>query len=76
GFAPPSSIWLRGIFSQTFESIFTREKVESLGIFHYPEIQRMFQMHLARKADYGRHLWALLSFQLWYDRYIDGNPNH
>ena len=76
GFAPPSSIWLRGIFSQTFESIFTREKVESLGIFHYPEIQRMLQAHLARKADYGRHLWALLSFQLWYDKFIGESSNH
>ena len=76
GFAPPSSIWLRGIFSQKFESIFSREKVESLGIFHYPEIQRMFQKHLARKADYGRHLWALLSFQLWYDKFINGSHKY
>jgi asparagine synthase (glutamine-hydrolysing) len=73
GFAPPSSIWLRGIFLDKFENTFSREKVEGLGIFHYPQIQRMFQQHLARKADYGRHLWAMLSFQLWYDKFIEGH---
>jgi asparagine synthase (glutamine-hydrolysing) len=76
GFAPPSSIWLRGIFSQKFESLFSREKVESLGIFHYSEIQKMFQMHQTRKADYGRQLWALLSFQLWYDKFISGSHHN
>tara|TARA_Y100001960_G_C14776143_1_gene883250 strand:- start:1643 stop:3538 length:1896 start_codon:yes stop_codon:yes gene_type:complete len=75
GFAPPSSIWLRGIFAKNFEKIFDQEKVESLGIFEYSEIQRMFQMHRARKADYGRQLWALLSFQLWYDKFFNERQN-
>ena len=39
GFAPPSSIWLRGILSEKFDSVLSREKVESLGIFNYSEIK-------------------------------------
>ena len=75
GFAPPSSIWLRGILSEKFDSVLSREKVESLGIFNYSEIKDMLQKHRDHKADFGRPLWALLSFQLWYDKFINTRAN-
>ena len=75
GFAPPSSIWLRGILSKKFDSVLSREKVESLGIFNYSEIKDMLQKHRDHKADFGRPLWALLSFQLWYDKFINTRAN-
>lgn len=70
GFAPPSSNWLRTVFRDIFESAFSPEKVRSRGIFNSSEIQRLWKEHQEYKADHGRSLWALLSFQLWYDKFI------
>jgi asparagine synthase (glutamine-hydrolysing) len=70
GFGPPSSTWTRGILSATIDDLFSRESVEERGIFNFNEIRRLITEHQSRKADHGRELWALLSFQLWYDKWI------
>jgi asparagine synthase (glutamine-hydrolysing) len=70
GFGPPSAAWVRGVFSDVFDDLFSRERVESQGIFNHAEIVRLLTEHRKRRADHGRNLWALLSFQLWYDNFI------
>ena len=70
GFGPPSAVWVRGVFSDVFDDLFSRAKVESQGIFNHTEIVRLLTEHRERRADHGRNLWALLSFQLWYDNFI------
>lgn len=70
GFGPPSAAWIKNVFSDVFDGLFTREKVEAQGIFNHSETSRLIAEHRARRADHGRSLWALLSFQLWYDMYI------
>jgi len=74
GFGPPSSVWTREVFADLLRSIFSRERVRDQGIFNYPEIKVVIDEHLTRKCDHGRNLWALLSFQLWYDKFILGEP--
>jgi len=73
GFGPPSAVWMRGVFSDVFDDLFSREKVESQGIFNHAEIVRLQTEHQERRTDNGRNLWALLSFQLWYDNFIVAN---
>ncbi len=73
GFGPPTSSWMRGESLAVLQRLFTKKKVEQQGIFSFPVVQQLIVEHLSRKADNGRNLWALLSFQLWYERYILGN---
>lgn len=70
GFGPPAAAWTRGPFLNILKSVFDREKVEEAGIFSWEEISRLTSEHESRGADHGRNLWALLSFQMWYDRFI------
>jgi asparagine synthase (glutamine-hydrolysing) len=70
GFGPPTSIWLRTVFKEVLESVFIEEKIRQQAVFHYPTIRTMIDEHHARQADHGRKLWALLSFQKWYDRFF------
>jgi asparagine synthase (glutamine-hydrolysing) len=72
GFGPPSSAWTRGIFADTIQNLFTHERVVEQGVLVFSEIQRLLAEHRARHADHGRQLWALLSFQLWYERFVLG----
>lgn len=70
GFGPASAAWIRGPLSDTFDRLFARNAVQDCGIFVPDEIERLLQEHRHRKADHGRSLWALLSFQLWYNTFI------
>ncbi|MDQ1335180.1 MAG: hypothetical protein QG552_2130 [Thermodesulfobacteriota bacterium] len=70
GFGPPSAAWVRGVFSDVFDELFKRERVEAQGIFNHAEIERLLAEHRGRRADHGRNLWALLTFQLWYNTFI------
>jgi asparagine synthase (glutamine-hydrolysing) len=71
GFGPPSSAWTRGPLAATLERTFHRDKVEGQGILRHEEVHRLLGEHRERRADHGRSLWALLSFQLWYDTWIE-----
>ncbi len=70
GFGPPSSAWTKGLFFEILTKQFCRDRVENIGVFNFDTIDRMLVEHKTNIADHGRNLWALLSFQLWYDRYI------
>ncbi|NQU61791.1 MAG: asparagine synthase (glutamine-hydrolyzing) [Rhodospirillales bacterium] len=72
GFGPPSSTWVRGLFADLFDDVFSETRVQEAGIFNHGEIHRLIGEHRTRRADHGRNLWALLSFQLWHDRHIHG----
>jgi asparagine synthase (glutamine-hydrolysing) len=74
GFGPPSSAWTRGVFLGTMEQLFSREKIYDEKIFNFEQIQTLICQHKSRKRDHGRILWALLSFQLWYDNFISNSP--
>lgn len=72
GFGPPSSSWIRNVFSDVYKELFSESRVTSQGIFQYKEIERLLNEHNNMSHDHGRKLWALLSFQLWYDHFICG----
>ena len=73
GFGPPSANWLRTLFADLVERSFAKRRVDQLGIFRHAEVRRLIDAHNSRHADHGRVLWLLLSFQLWYDRFIEGH---
>jgi len=73
GFGPPISAWIRGGLSDIITRLLSEERVRSQGIFRFKEIQRLLKEHRDRKADHGRDIWALVSFQLWYEKFILGN---
>jgi asparagine synthase (glutamine-hydrolysing) len=63
---------VKGVFSDVYDDLFTRERVDAQGIFDHGEIMRLLSEHRERRADHGRNLWALLSFQMWFNRFIEG----
>lgn len=73
GFGPPTAAWMRGMFADVFERAFEESRIRDQGVLQYDTLRQMFHEHRARKADHGRCLWSLLSFQLWYERFILGN---
>jgi asparagine synthase (glutamine-hydrolysing) len=70
GFGPPSAIWVREVFGDLLEELCAPRRLEAQGVFNPAEVGRLLREHRRRRADHGRKLWALLSFQLWYSRFI------
>jgi len=70
GFGPPASAWIRGPLAGPVRRILDREKLEADGVFNHPQVARLLDQHQNRRADHGRAIWALVGFQMWYDRYI------
>ena len=70
GFGPPSSAWLKGTALELFSRVFEEKKIREMNIFRMENIKKLLDEHLNSKADHGRCLWNLLSFQLWYERFI------
>jgi asparagine synthase (glutamine-hydrolysing) len=72
GFGPPSSIWVRDVVDDLLDCVLDSKRLRDDGVLNPLEIRRLLDEHRSRRADHGRSLWALFSFQLWYDRFIVG----
>ncbi|MCO6436689.1 MAG: asparagine synthase (glutamine-hydrolyzing) [Phycisphaerae bacterium] len=68
GFEVPVGEYLRGPLREMFESVVTRETVESLGVVDHAGVQRVYGDHLGRRGDHAELLWALLSLCWWRSR--------
>lgn len=72
GFGPPSSIWIRDVVGDLINHVLDPKRLMEDGVLNPDAVLRLLDEHRARKVDHGRSLWALFSFQLWYDRFIVG----
>ncbi|HYP04649.1 MAG TPA: asparagine synthase (glutamine-hydrolyzing) [Bryobacteraceae bacterium] len=72
GFDIPTHHWFRTILKPLLMETVTREAVEETGIFHWPAVHRAIADHLDRRANYGYHLWGLLTWFLWRKRWKVG----
>ena len=70
GFNVPLAAWFRGELRDTLQDVLSPSRVKAQGVFQPEEVRRLIEDHERRRADYSRHLWSLLMFSLWYDRYF------
>ena len=74
GFFCPASSWLRDHVRDLTLQLLSRASIESGGLFNYDYVDSLVQRHLNREEYNLNKVWALLTFQLWYEIYI--NQNH
>jgi asparagine synthase (glutamine-hydrolysing) len=65
GFGMPVAAWLNGALRPLVDDVLGTDALAAAGIFRPAEIQRMLQLHRARKRDLRKPLWTLLVFELW-----------
>lgn len=65
GFDIPAHQWLRTCLKPLLLDTVNRETVESTGLFNWPVLHRYMGDHLDRRANYGYHIWGLLTLFLW-----------
>ncbi len=71
GFMTPMDEWLQNDMALTVKKIVNDKASASRKFFDVGYIDRMIDLHRARKENYQRHIFALLSFELWYKTFFE-----
>jgi len=71
GFANPIDQWLRGSMSSFVNECLFSETAAVRKYFDISYIKRMVALHESNREDYLFHIYLLISFELWHQRFID-----
>jgi asparagine synthase (glutamine-hydrolysing) len=69
GFDIPIHQWFRGVLRGLLLETLNERTVTESGLFSWPEVRRFIDEHLNRKANWGYHLWGLVTLMLWMKRW-------
>jgi asparagine synthase (glutamine-hydrolysing) len=69
GFDIPIHEWFRGVLRPLLMSTLNEYSIEQSGLFHWAAVRRLIDEHLDRKANWGYHLWGLVTLILWMRRW-------
>jgi asparagine synthase (glutamine-hydrolysing) len=69
GFDIPIHEWFRGVLRPLLEDTLSEESLAQAGLFEYSEVRRLMDAHFAREANWGYHLWGLVTLVLWMRRW-------
>ncbi len=75
GFNMPVAYWLTGDLRDLTLDMLSETRLKRQGLFEYSYVKQLLDQHFAQQKDNRKGLWTLLIFQLWYDKYIEGNQS-
>lgn len=72
GFGMPVAGWLAGPLRPLVEEVLGPARLARQGLFDVRTVRRRVEDHMARRRNERKLLWALLVFQLWHARHLEG----
>jgi len=69
GFSIPLDSWLRGPLREWAEDLLTEDCLRREGVFNPKPIRQKWDEHLSGKRNWQYHLWDVLMFQAWLERW-------
>jgi asparagine synthase (glutamine-hydrolysing) len=70
GFGVPVGQWFRGPLRDLLRDALLSPRSLGRGYFLEPEVRRLVEEHLERRADHSFQLWNLLMLELWHREFI------
>jgi len=70
GFGVPVGQWFRGPLRDLLRDTLLSPRALDRGYFRDPEVRRLVDEHLERRADHSFQLWNLLMLELWHREFI------
>jgi len=68
GFTVPISKWVATDLRDLAREQLSESRLRSQGFFEPKQVKRLLDLHGSGRRDFGRSIWTLLVFGLWYDR--------
>jgi asparagine synthase (glutamine-hydrolysing) len=77
GIEMPHAFWFLGELGIFARKYINKDFVEKTEILNWDFIENIWNKHLSGKQDFGRPIWAILNFLIWYDLYfLSKNHRH
>ncbi len=73
GFPVPVGSWFRGQWRGMVTDLVLGERARARGVFNPGMVRRLVDEHIAGRAEHTERLWALVNFELWLRRFVDGD---
>ncbi len=70
GFGIPLARWLAGPLRELVEDLLSPESLRAHGLFDEAAVGRLIDEHMSGRRDNRKELWNLMTFQLWYRRWM------
>jgi len=70
GFSVPLASWFRNEIANIAEAKLLAPDNGLSQFFKPAEIARMWQQHQSDERDFSSELWSMLTFELWWERYV------
>lgn len=71
GFDMPMKNWLRDDLKFLMLDVLSKERIQKNKYFNYDYVNKIIQLHLKGKRNYAHQIWALITFELWREKYIN-----
>lgn len=71
GFETPMDKWLQSDLAYMAKDIFNAKDSACSKYFDYKYINKMIDQHQTRKENFRRHIFTLLSFELWHKTFFE-----
>jgi len=72
GFSIPLGAWLKGPLREYMHGCLSSSRLKHSGMFNLRSIERIIDEHERGVKNRETHIWSLLTFVLWEDRYMRG----
>ncbi len=69
GFGVPYQNWLRGPLKEFMKDMIYSQSIKDKNLFDYKVLTQRIEEHCTNKANWGFHLWKILNFCIWIDKY-------
>lgn len=74
GFDIPIHDWFRGVLMPLLQDTLNESAIRGSGLFSWSAVEGLIKQHLDRKANWGYHLWGLMTLMLWMKRWNVEGP--
>ncbi len=70
GFLVPLDEWLQGPLKELMLDVLSPMAIKRAGYFHHQYVSELMRQHLTGRQRFGKHLWTLIVFHLWHQKYM------